>query len=381
MRMDKLTSRFQQALADAQSLAVGRDNPAIEPAHLMQALLDRGDGSTLPLLQNAGVNTDLLRSKLSQLLERLPRLGDNNGQNVDYAPSGYGLGNYTFNWFNPLVNNGAGAWVADSATFGEAGITEGTAGSFATFMTACFAAALHCAGRVRRAHLDTASEQTAQALKASVLVGATSMALFDGLGFPMAAGMLFLMVGLCGAAWRLTRDERPATVPHASHAPAAELAWSALAGSLLQVGGTVGAIGLCWWFQRHRFLALALLFACAVPVVATIGYAGLTSPTALLVATFFAGFLVLGIQTGLNGVGALIYPTSLRANGSGWQLGIGRIGSIVGPLAGAVLIGWPVEHLYLWGAVPFLAAAVICFIVHRLNTARLAAHPELRNAQ
>ena len=80
MRMDKLTSRFQQALADAQSLAVGRDNPAIEPAHLMQALLDQGDGSTLPLLQNAGVNTDLLRSKLSQLLERLPRLGDNNGQ-------------------------------------------------------------------------------------------------------------------------------------------------------------------------------------------------------------------------------------------------------------------------------------------------------------
>jgi AAHS family 4-hydroxybenzoate transporter-like MFS transporter len=158
-------------------------------------------------------------------------------------------------------------------------------------------------------------------------------------------------------------------------------ATAALSGALLQVGGTVAAIGLCWWFQRHRFLALAVLFACAVPVVASIGYAGLTSPTALLVATFFAGFLVLGIQTGLNGVGALIYPTSLRANGSGWQLGIGRIGSIVGPLAGAVLILWPVEHLYLWGAVPFLAAAVICFIVHRLNTARLAANPELRKAQ
>ncbi len=158
-------------------------------------------------------------------------------------------------------------------------------------------------------------------------------------------------------------------------------ATAALSGALLQVGGTVAAIGLCWWFQRHRFLALAVLFACAVPVVASIGYAGLTSPTALLVATFFAGFLVLGIQTGLNGVGALIYPTSLRANGSGWQLGIGRIGSIVGPLAGAVLIRWPVEHLYLWGAVPFLAAAVICFIVHRLNTARLAANPELRKAQ
>jgi ATP-dependent Clp protease ATP-binding subunit ClpB len=79
MRMDKLTSRFQQALADAQSLAVGRDNPAIEPVHLMQALLDQSDGSTLQLLQNAAVNTDLLRSKLAQLTERLPRLGHNTG--------------------------------------------------------------------------------------------------------------------------------------------------------------------------------------------------------------------------------------------------------------------------------------------------------------
>lgn len=158
-------------------------------------------------------------------------------------------------------------------------------------------------------------------------------------------------------------------------------ATAALSGALLQVGGTVAAIGLCWWFQRHRFLALAIMFACAVPVVASIGFAGLTSQTALLVATFLAGFLVLGIQTGINAVGALIYPTSLRANGSGWQLGIGRIGSIVGPMAGGLLIGLPVERLYLWSAAPFVIAAIVCFIVHRLNTARLAAHPELRDAQ
>jgi len=158
-------------------------------------------------------------------------------------------------------------------------------------------------------------------------------------------------------------------------------ATAALAGALLQVGGTVAAIGLCWWFQRHRFLALAVLFGFAVPVVASIGYASVTSGRMLLVATFFAGFLVLGIQTGLNGVGAMIYPTSLRANGSGWQLGIGRIGSIVGPLAGGLLIGWPVQHLYVWGAVPFLVAAVVCFIVHQLNSARLAKHPELQKAQ
>lgn len=158
-------------------------------------------------------------------------------------------------------------------------------------------------------------------------------------------------------------------------------ATAALAGAALQVGGTVAALGLCWWLQRHRFLALAIMFACAVPVVASIGYAGLMSQTALLVASFCAGFLVLGIQTGINAVGALIYPTSLRANGSGWQLGIGRIGSIVGPLVGALLIGLPVQNLYLVSALPFVVATVICFVVHRLNTARLAAHPELRDAQ
>jgi AAHS family 4-hydroxybenzoate transporter-like MFS transporter len=158
-------------------------------------------------------------------------------------------------------------------------------------------------------------------------------------------------------------------------------ATAALAGASLQVGGTIGALVLCWWLQKHRFLAIAIMFAIAVPVVASIGFAGLTSQAAVLVATFFAGFFVLGIQSGINVVGALIYPTSLRANGSGWELGIGRIGSIVGPIAGGLLIGLPIERLYMWSALPFVVGAVLCFIIYRLNEARLAARPELRDAQ
>jgi MFS transporter, AAHS family, 4-hydroxybenzoate transporter len=158
-------------------------------------------------------------------------------------------------------------------------------------------------------------------------------------------------------------------------------ATAALAGALLQVGGTVGALALCWWLQRSRFLAISILFMLAVPVVGSIGVAGLTSQAALLAATFFAGFLVLGIQSGINVVGAMIYPTSLRANGSGWQLGIGRLGSIVGPLLGAYFVGLPVTELYMWSALPFAAGAVVCFIIHRLNTARLEARPELQKAQ
>jgi ATP-dependent Clp protease ATP-binding subunit ClpB len=79
MRMDKLTSRFQQALAEAQSLAVGRDNPQLEPGHVLQALLEQEGGSTAPLLQQAAVNLDVLRSKLDAHLDGLPRLKDATG--------------------------------------------------------------------------------------------------------------------------------------------------------------------------------------------------------------------------------------------------------------------------------------------------------------
>lgn len=155
----------------------------------------------------------------------------------------------------------------------------------------------------------------------------------------------------------------------------------ALSGAMLQVGGTVGALALCWWLQKHRFFAIAIMFVLAVPAVGAIGFAGLTSQTALLVTTFVAGFLVLGIQSGINVVGALVYPTSLRANGSGWELGIGRIGSIVGPLVGALFVGLPVQQLYMWSALPFAAGAVVCYAIYKLNEARLAKHPELRSAQ
>jgi ATP-dependent Clp protease ATP-binding subunit ClpB len=74
MRMDKLTSRFQQAIADAQSLAVGRDHTIIEPAHLLLALLDQQGGGTRPLLAQAGVNVPVLRERLAEALDKLPKV-------------------------------------------------------------------------------------------------------------------------------------------------------------------------------------------------------------------------------------------------------------------------------------------------------------------
>jgi AAHS family 4-hydroxybenzoate transporter-like MFS transporter len=156
---------------------------------------------------------------------------------------------------------------------------------------------------------------------------------------------------------------------------------AALTGAGLQVGGTVGALVLCWWLQRQRFLAIAILFLIAVPVVGAIGYAGLSSTTALVIVAFLAGAVVLGIQSGINVVGAMIYPTSLRANGSGWQLGLGRLGGIIGPLAGTLLVALPIQQMYLWASVPFTLGGVVTFIIYGLNQARLRAHPELAKAQ
>ncbi|HAF01046.1 MAG TPA: type VI secretion system ATPase TssH, partial [Methylophilaceae bacterium] len=79
MRFDKLTTKFQQALADAQSLALGADNPVIEPQHLLLAMLNQEDGSTTALLSRAGVQVNPLKNSLSTALSNLPKASESNG--------------------------------------------------------------------------------------------------------------------------------------------------------------------------------------------------------------------------------------------------------------------------------------------------------------
>ncbi|MBK8959150.1 MAG: ATP-dependent chaperone ClpB [Proteobacteria bacterium] len=84
MRADKLTTKFQQALSDAQSLALGADNQFIEPAHLLSALLDQDGGVVTQLLQNTGVNVGRVRASVARSLERLPKVS---GVGGDVHPS------------------------------------------------------------------------------------------------------------------------------------------------------------------------------------------------------------------------------------------------------------------------------------------------------
>ncbi|MGF6151231.1 ATP-dependent chaperone ClpB [Pseudomonas fluorescens] len=79
MRIDRLTSKLQLALSDAQSLAVGLDHPGIEPAHLMQALLEQQGGSIKPLLMQVGFDINSLRKELSKELDRLPKIQNPTG--------------------------------------------------------------------------------------------------------------------------------------------------------------------------------------------------------------------------------------------------------------------------------------------------------------
>ncbi|NMG44000.1 ATP-dependent chaperone ClpB [Aromatoleum toluvorans] len=80
MRFDKLTTKFQQALADAQSIAIGGDQQFIEPVHLLLAMLGQDDGGTVSLLQRAGVNVPPLKTALDKLLTRLPKVEGYGGE-------------------------------------------------------------------------------------------------------------------------------------------------------------------------------------------------------------------------------------------------------------------------------------------------------------
>ena len=80
MRADRLTTKLQTALAEAQSLAVGRDHPYIEPAHLAHALLNQAGGALSPVLQNAGVDVPRLRSEISALLDSLATVREASGE-------------------------------------------------------------------------------------------------------------------------------------------------------------------------------------------------------------------------------------------------------------------------------------------------------------
>ena len=142
---------------------------------------------------------------------------------------------------------------------------------------------------------------------------------------------------------------------------------AAAIGSMLQVGGVVGTFALGSIIDRFSFRALALVYFVAVFAVGAIGQLG-HSVTFVTMAIFAAGFCIVGGQIAANALAAGFYPTSVRATGVGWALGIGRVGSIVGPLVGGALLTmkWSAGEVFVAAAAAALCAALAAFSLSRL---------------
>jgi AAHS family 4-hydroxybenzoate transporter-like MFS transporter len=150
-------------------------------------------------------------------------------------------------------------------------------------------------------------------------------------------------------------------LPTVANAMGYSTATSARLGATEQMGGMIGALILSWFVYRLGFVAvLTTCFTVACVNIALIGQPGL-SLALLFVVVFIAGFGVVGGQAGVNALTGTYYPTKLRSTGLGAGLGIGRIGSIVGPVLAGELRGrhWTNQELFLAAAVPALISAFV----------------------
>lgn len=149
---------------------------------------------------------------------------------------------------------------------------------------------------------------------------------------------------------------------------------ASLVTSLFQIGGLVGALALAGLVGRRlTFGTLALTYLAAAVFIFLIGNAGASIP--LLVITVFAsGVGVIGGQTVSNALSADYYPTAIRATGVGWSLGIGRVGSILGPILGGFLLsyGGTARHVFWAAAIPALIATFAAMAVRLRNSQKEA---------
>ena len=129
--------------------------------------------------------------------------------------------------------------------------------------------------------------------------------------------------------------------------------------SIFSLGGIVGSLlegsVMSAW---GAFGVLSVEFVLCLFLISSLAF--VTTFALMMVVTFLSGCFIQGAQAGLNAVAATYYPTSMRSTGVGWALGVGRLGSIVGPLLGGVVLSqhWSLQRIFLAGAMPALLAAL-----------------------
>jgi AAHS family 4-hydroxybenzoate transporter-like MFS transporter len=147
---------------------------------------------------------------------------------------------------------------------------------------------------------------------------------------------------------------------------AVPLSYAIISGALLQGGGGLGGLLLCWLSDKKGILYIALAYCFAAPLILL--FPGMRGASLLLLA-FLVGFFLVGGQIGLNSIAGTIYPTDIRSTGAGWALGVGRIGSILGPVLGGVLISLhlPLRLLFTYTALVVLTCAATTLILWRVT--------------
>jgi AAHS family 4-hydroxybenzoate transporter-like MFS transporter len=146
---------------------------------------------------------------------------------------------------------------------------------------------------------------------------------------------------------------------------------------LFSVGGIAGSFVEGNLMNRWgAFTVLLTEFFCTTLLIASLAYS--TSFPLMMSITFVLGFVVQGAQGGLSAVAATFYPISIRSTGIGWCLGVGRIGSIVGPMLGGVMLklDWSPREILLAGSIPALCAAAATFTSLRLRSNLPAEQPK-----
>jgi AAHS family 4-hydroxybenzoate transporter-like MFS transporter len=150
-------------------------------------------------------------------------------------------------------------------------------------------------------------------------------------------------------------------LPTAMSTTGATMKTAIIIGTMLQVGGLFGALPLGWLLDRGGpRMAMMPAYLLAAVCIACVGIFAAESVSLTLLAVFGAGFGVIGGQTAANAVAASVYPTEVRSTGVGWALGIGRVGSIIGPAFAGVLITRHVaiHDIFFLAAIPALCAAL-----------------------
>jgi len=169
-------------------------------------------------------------------------------------------------------------------------------------------------------------------------------------------------------------------LPTVFHNAGITLSLSVAATAVFQGGGVVASLILGIFIDRFgAFRTVSLIYLMGSVAVALLGYSH--SIFLIMLVAFFAGAGIVGGQTGTNVLAASLYPTYIRSTGVGWGLGIGRIGSIVGPIFGGLMLSmhFPLTTIFMAAAISAFVGAAAIFLMGQSQAAmqeRAAANPE-----